>query len=126
MPTLVVGLQWVHGLGTVVMVLERDGAQGPDLASMGPRSGNRGYACSSSVRRITSRELQWVHGLGTVVMGRPLAGRLPRRLRFNGSTVWEPWLWTALPPVRTTVGGASMGPRSGNRGYAGHGQHGGP
>src|SRR5262249_25651337 len=50
-PSNVAPLQWVHGLVTVVMldlgVLVGDRGR----ASMGPRSGNRGYGCSDRVCR---------------------------------------------------------------------------
>ena len=40
---------------------------------------------------------------------------------FNGSTVREPWLCTALMYAAISTVNASMGPRSENRGYAGKG-----
>jgi hypothetical protein len=63
------------------------------LASMGPRSDNRGYVVKRVKVKTAWQVLQWVHGRITVVMHHQFAGG-----------------------HRTAV--ASMGPRSDNRGYA--------
>src|SRR5947209_4052047 len=81
-----VELQWVRGPVTAVMsvprlarvaqvaasmgprsgnrgyVVQRPLGYGRDLASMGPRSGNRGYDGPALVRRRGQEELQWVRG----------------------------------------------------------------
>ena len=59
-------LQWVHGPRTVVMARGSNGDGPGTVASMGPRSENRGYALH--VHRHVSSAC------------------------FNGSTVREPWL----------------------------------
>ena len=62
------GLQWVHGLGTVVRL-------------------------EVAIRRVDpEKPLQWVHGLGTVVRAADAARPGIDGAGFNGSTVWEPWL----------------------------------
>src|SRR5262245_27328930 len=66
-------LQWVHGLVTVVMGLPCCTSAVSDGASMGPRSGNRGYGHKLLASIAKTLALQWVHGLVTVVMvGRQL------------------------------------------------------
>src|SRR5579871_2936966 len=55
-------LQWVHGQVTVVIREQVAGPRRSRLASMGPRSGNRGYRRVSSATWIERRGLQWVHG----------------------------------------------------------------
>ena len=62
---------------------------------MGPRSENRGYGSPRRRKPLRSLRLQWVHGPRTVVMRDSLPRKLSCRSRFNGSTVREPWLWTA-------------------------------
>src|SRR5262249_39353558 len=88
-----VQLQWVHGPITVGMGLRPcDLHRGGRVASMGPRSDNRGYAaCTRST---------W----------RP-------RTRFNGATVREPWVCQRSVVGQEVTDRASMGPRSDNRGY---------
>ena len=81
-------LQWVHGPITVVMPrVTAVPDQCGDVASMGPRSDNRGY------------------DIGTT-------GPEQCRLRFNGSTVREPWLCRGLVDGPACRRRASMGPRS--------------
>ena len=88
------------------------------IASMGPRSENRGYQqAPGSEEGAAPGRLQWVHGPRTVVM-------LPRALSikhliqcFNGSTVREPWLLQGDSQLGQEGQLASMGPRSENRGY---------
>ena len=46
---------------------------GRDLASMGPRSDNRGYEIMPVFDKGGQVLLQWVHGPITVVMGTPAA-----------------------------------------------------
>ena len=89
------------------------------LASMGPRSENRGYKaiaaitkaeqpcfngstvrepwlfCDTSMSKDAKKKLQWVHGPRTVVMSRDL-GSVQDEIGFNGSTVREPWLSSVL------------------------------
>src|SRR5260370_6748849 len=61
-------LQWVHGPITVVMG-GLDELRCPEyLASMGPRSDNRGYAHATNGSAGGRHRLQWVHGPITVVM----------------------------------------------------------
>ncbi len=77
-----VRLQWVHGLVTVVM--NRFGATDTFRAgaSMGPRSGNRGYG-NSTVAPSRQHMLQWVHGLVTVVMSEMADGSMrPKKLQW--------------------------------------------
>src|SRR5262245_56126936 len=69
------------------------GAAAAGVASMGPRSENRGYVPEPGAVVPVSFLLQWVHGPRTVVM----------RLGWD---------------ERLTAEQASMGPRSENRGYA--------
>ncbi len=85
-------LQWVHGLVTVVMNGWLTEFRDRPAASMGPRSGNRGYDGGVLIEDPAIAGLQWVHGLVTVVMFR-------------------------LETVTLDCLSASMGPRSGNRGY---------
>src|SRR4051812_1874148 len=61
-------LQWVHGLITVVMIVQVGDLAAKGAASMGPRSDNRGYARRSPACPARHGPLQWVHGLITVVM----------------------------------------------------------
>src|SRR5262249_58388131 len=89
---------------------------GAAMASMGPRSENRGYAATRLMTWAFPLMLQWVHGPRTVVMEGAFeeAGGVGRS--FNGSTVREPWLCLHACNAGLT-GKASMGPRSENRGY---------
>ncbi len=87
------GLQWVHGPRTVVMRGWERPLVKTWLASMGPRSENRGYGEDSLPLEINPGGLQWVHGPRTVVM-------------VGGPDVAE-----------CSDCDASMGPRSENRGY---------
>ena len=88
------------------------------IASMGPRSDNRGY--SSPVRAACGAggALQWVRGRITAVM--PPGGGL---FRCGGSLQWVRGRITAvMSPACGPISRrrkASMGPRSDNRGYAG-------
>ena len=86
-------LQWVHGPITVVMRASTVVLRHGGLASMGPRSDNRGYAANGDARRPSAVQLQWVHGPITVVMRAA---------------------WSDSERIRIA---ASMGPRSDNRGY---------
>jgi len=63
-------LQWVHGPITVVMLQSRRRTIRPIVASMGPRSDNRGYASRATSSSPNALRLQWVHGPITVVMPR--------------------------------------------------------
>src|SRR6478672_11314409 len=85
-------LQWVHGPITVVMSLDVPLPYPRAVASMGPRSDNRGYGYAVWPRGGARVKLQWVHGPITVVMS------------------------PAIPSSRRARS-ASMGPRSENRGY---------
>ena len=107
---------------------------------MGPRSENRGYGRSRrmtpALRAASMGPRSENRGYGTA------CGKVDRSYdRFNGSTVREPWLWTAaividepmrMPlqwvhgPITVVMAEyghgygrrvASMGPRSDNRGY---------
>ena len=62
------GLQWVHGRITVVMFVPYVNDVAERMASMGPRSDNRGYAERQTAGPSGIRSLQWVHGRITVVM----------------------------------------------------------
>src|SRR5262249_8786694 len=78
-------LQWVHGRRTVVIraLPRRLVPQGH--ASMGPRSENRGYCCTSWLKTVLATS-------------------------FNGSTVGEPWLFRYPLVRRHELERASMGP----------------
>src|SRR5438270_92046 len=94
-------------------------AQPPAVcASMGPRSEKRGYEDGRALAGGEPERAQWVHGPRTVVM---------ESMAEMGEQVWETLQWVHGP--RTVVmrmeackphpaKGASMGPRSENRGYA--------
>ncbi len=99
---------------------------------------------SLTASEFSGKWLQWVHGPRTVVMQEARRSCRQGMEGFNGSTVREPWLSMSMVPevgrpgwqlqwvhgprtvvieVRTAerrriVRGASMGPRSENRGYA--------
>ncbi len=88
-----------------------------DGASMGPRSENRGYDLLPLFARRCPHLLQWVHGPRTVVMQFIHANGGAGKRSFNGSTVREPWLCRAALREGVRLVGASMGPRSENRGY---------
>ncbi len=65
-------------------------------ASMGPRSENRGYE-KREFQLVEDKEgLQWVHGPRTVVMDALRMDGVKREECFNGSTVREPWLCVQL------------------------------
>src|SRR5947209_3073393 len=88
-------------------------------ASMGPRSENRGYARGRHGERCPPSSFN-----GSTVREPWLwtASGKPRRTRwgrFNGSTVREPWLCRVAGRLAHLRGQASMGPRSENRGYGG-------
>ncbi len=136
-------LQWVHGPQTVVMVIlcrqhlhRQIASMGPrssdrgyarkgwperartDTASMGPRSSDRGYGPYHRVDGRSANGLQWVHGPQTVVM----VG-LARLESF--AVVKLQWVHGPQTVVMVTVRAvaelpcpASMGPRSSDRGYA--------
>ncbi len=133
-------LQWVHGPQTVVMRRAASPAGGVVLASMGPRSSDRGYVQDlqplrtklasfngSTVLRpwlcfivlspatVFSR-LQWVHGPQTVVMEENRMVSSSPTGSFNGSTVLRPWL-CLVKKLEKQGDKASMGPRSSDRGY---------
>ncbi len=85
-------LQWVHGPQTVVMLaLSSLRSLLVSIASMGPRSSDRGYVMGKGLA-LLFKKLQWVHGPQTVVMTKSLISKLLTRV-------------------------ASMGPRSSDRGY---------
>src|SRR6266849_3565541 len=64
--------------------------------------------------------LQWVHGPRTVVMTPTYNGNWKGSVSFNGSTEREPWLCRRAAPALEQLAGASMGPRSENRGHHRH------
>ncbi len=109
-------LQWVHGPRTVVM------SHFPDTKCRnmqlqwvhGPRTVVMYTAVNTS---LCAERLQWVHGPRTVVIirGRGWAGQ-PRALQWvhGPRTV----VMRSLSLSRRVGSGASMGPRSENRGYA--------
>ena len=134
-------LQWVHGQITVVMRSRFWGAptwaaasmgprsdnrgyghetmqhEGEVRASMGPRSDNRGYGPVQSRQFARQDPLQWVHGQITVVMS-------PGTTE-NPDPVMLQWVHGQITVVMgegrcgaDEPHGASMGPRSDNRGYA--------
>ena len=72
---------------TVVMDGLKPGTLKGNIASMGPRSDNRGYGKGVVLRHALHFGLQWVHGPITVVMYFPVAGLGRSRAGFNGSTV---------------------------------------
>ena len=80
-------LQWVHGQITVVMRIGQQFVTQTFLASMGPRSDNRGYVREAVFQMLTPAQLQWVHGQITVVMDRDLRKYLSPEPSFNGSSV---------------------------------------
>ncbi len=86
-------LQWVHGPRTVVMSAPWAVPTRAAVASMGPRSENRGYGCEPCQTRPGRDRLQWVHGPRTVVMVDMHVRWTTATRGFNGSTVREPWLW---------------------------------
>src|SRR5438128_41448 len=87
-------LQWVRGPITAVMCARTIRfVHRLLLASMGPRSDNRGYGHGGCPKGEITGRLQWVRGPITAVMPSPA----------RGTASGEP---------------ASMGPRSDNRGYA--------
>ena len=88
-----VRLQWVHGPITVVMLQQR------------------------AMLRTKLAALQWVHGPITVVM-RKATGDLVRldRLQWVHGPITVVMAGFGTVPAETVVG-ASMGPRSDNRGY---------
>src|SRR2546426_690798 len=79
---------------TAVMAVMPECLAFAGLASMGPRSDDRGYASISNLALSSGSSLQWVRGRMTAVMG-----------KRHGSSI-RPKL-------------ASMGPRSDDRGYVG-------
>ena len=92
-------------------------------ASMGPRSENRGYACRPNSRMATDG----IRFNGSTVREPWLCMTVAAidgrgGAGFNGSTVREPWLCGRTGQAREAECCASMGPRSENRGYDGR-QH---
>ncbi len=107
---------------------------------MGPRSENRGYSAQPAEARGRTAASMGPRSENRGYLRVPRAGK-HRMHCFNGSTVREPWLLTRISAARTTRArlqwvhgprtvviyaslthcvpddGASMGPRSENRGY---------
>src|SRR5262245_38244973 len=85
---------------------------------MGPRSGNRGYERTIRPERKTTASFNGSTVWEPWLCASPGPGSWSTA-SFNGSTVWEPWLWEPRGPAMSQMSLASMGPRSGNRGYVG-------
>src|SRR5437588_754995 len=87
------------------------------VASMGPRSDNRGYDLYLGHRGGRTR-LQWVRGRITAVMaGPPTTTKPPQRASMGPRSDNRGYATTGWCQVPGCY--ASMGPRSDNRGYGG-------
>src|SRR5438132_1214823 len=96
-------LQWVHGRMTVVMDSNNPRTIAFSVASMGPRSDDRGYARSArSARRRTW--LQWVHGRMTVVMAvAGLRGNAHFPLQWVHGRMTVVMTAMAIPPTKVLL-----------------------
>src|SRR5260221_391356 len=65
-------LQWGRGLGTAESARANALARGVHLASMGPRSWDRGERWTTAIRPASPAMLQWGRGLGTAERSRLL------------------------------------------------------
>src|SRR5258708_12700835 len=90
------------------------------MVSMGPRSGNRGYAGMLIVAPQNWTQLQWVHGPVTVVMilNSQQVRAMNQMLQWVHGPVTVVMTKHLVGLVSPTV--ASMGPRPRNRGYGPH------
>ena len=137
----VVQLQWGRGLSTAEIGFTEYGYIGGAVASMGPRSFNRGNAPRNRGRSSPERLqwgrglstaeidaavdvnhavalLQWGRGLSTAEMARA-RGSWVRLMCFNGAAVFQPRKFPSYAGTCAVTIHASMGPRSFNRGNQG-------
>src|SRR5208282_1218981 len=109
------GLQWGRGLSTAEISGSDIGLSDGPVASMGPRSFNRGNLAPSRKSATCSPRLQWGRGLSTAEIGK-LSEPAYARLKLQ----WGRGLSTAEirlgAAVEAAEAAASMGPRSFNRG----------
>ena len=83
---------------------------------MGPRSFNRGNAAGRRQVALADCPLQWGRGLSTAEIPRPSRRQVRRASSFNGAAVFQPRKSKRRAIGQSRPGGASMGPRSFNRG----------
>src|SRR5690606_1184919 len=82
-------LQWGRGLSTAEVNLKTVKEVAEELASMGPRSFNRGSE-TVSARRWSTVSLQWGRGLSTAEVSRRRASLNSCPCGFNGAAVFQP------------------------------------